>query len=299
MPSTADITNGSPEARRRRTIQEELATMGEIHSLEEFLSQYQETERRMGRSEIVSDLITWKIDQERVYRFENCSSTYSLLGGHRYPGLPSEKSSIHGALKRGAALVELTGPEYQDHILRYLAELGPTQGRGSFDAQGTPLGFTLDDFVLHRTKLPLLYGLVKSGEDPEEPKWGFFFDSGFAEYKAYVLGKLKKNPGGSFKNESSTRPAHRPGGSSPAATKDKGISSLDPFDGVWPPQMDKDFSLPEPRSAKPRIVKMPRLDLVNMPVGTMPPMPWLSPAMREVRNQSGEVKSVLWGPESP
>lgn len=292
MLSTNDITEMVPDPPRRRTIQEELSKLGEIHSLEEFMTKYQEAEFQIGRSEIVSDLVTWKLDRDKVYLFENCSSIYSLLGTYRYRGLPSDKSSIHGALKRGSALVELTGPDYYDYMIHYLQDLGSTHGRGSFDPEGRPLGFNLDDFILHRTKLPLLLNLVKARVDPEEPQWSCFFDSSYAEYKAYVFGKLKKNPGGTLANEEARRPSQRPGGVSPRSPKDKGISSLDPFSDVSGPMSDEDFSLPERRRSKPKLQKLPLLGLDKLPMGTIPLFDWFLRAGAEERNRQEDQRAT-------
>jgi hypothetical protein len=138
---------------RRPTIREFLTLFGEIHSAEDFHTKLEEAELRLGRSEIVNDLVTWKIDADKVYLWENCSSTYALLGQHRFGSLPHEKSSIHGALKRAEALIELTGPRFHLEMLAYLERKGPSSGKGIFEKDGTPAGFSLDDFAFHKTKL--------------------------------------------------------------------------------------------------------------------------------------------------
>ena len=129
MPSMPTASEVLPGFIARKTIQEELSELVDITSFEDFMAKYEAFDRVVGRSELRIDLVVFVMDSAQVYLFENYSSIYSLLGSHPYPGYPHEKASIYGSLKRGAALVELTGPTYRTHMLEYLQELGPAAVR--------------------------------------------------------------------------------------------------------------------------------------------------------------------------
>lgn len=279
IPTTSDAI---PFFLVRKTIQEELSELVDITSFEDFKARYEAIDRRCGRSEIRVDLATFVMDRTQVYLFENHSSIYSLLGSYPYPGFPHEKSSIHGALKCGEATAVLTGPTYRDHMIEYLQELGPTAGRGMFNEDGQPLGFTLDDFALHKTKLPLLYDLVQSSKDDTEPNWHRFFGSKFLEYKKYCFSKLKKKAGGSYDRGDPGSPAHRPGGGT-ADVGDEELSVLDPFAKAANTQATADAGAPELPASKPRLFNIPRLCADDLPVGTLPSVDWLLPRTHQAR----------------
>jgi|GEM_PF-6402491 len=275
IPTTSDFSSGFLT---RKTIQEELSELVDITSFDDFKAKYEAIDRRGGRSKIRIDLVTFVMDSAQVYRFENYSSIFSLLGGNPYPGFPHEKASIQGAIKRGEALVELTGSIYRVQMIEYLQELGPTAGRGLFSEDGTPLGFTLDDFALHKTKLPLLYELVQSGNDYTEPNWQRFFGANFLEYKEYVFSKHKRKAGGSYDRGDPGRPAYRPGGRV-ADAGDEELAELDPFAGSSNTQITADAGTPEWPASKPRPFKIPRLYIENLPTGTLPFVDWLLPRL--------------------
>lgn len=276
MSSIPTTSNVMSRFLARRTIQEELSELVDITSFEDFKARYEAIERRGGRSEIRIDLATFVMNSAQVYLFENHSSIYSLLGSYPYPGFPHEKSSIHGALKCGEATAVLTGPTYRDHMIEYLQELGPVAGRGLFGEDGTPLGFTLDDFALHKTKLPLLYDLVQSGSDDTEPNWHKFFEASVLEYKQYCFSRLKKKAGGSYDRGDPGSPAYRPGGGATDAG-DQVLAELDPFAKAANAQATADSGAPELPASKPRPFKIPRLCVDDLPIGTLPPVAWLLP----------------------
>lgn len=281
VPATSDAI---PCFFARKTIQEELSELVDITSFEDLKVRYEAIDRRYGRSKIRVDLATFVMNSAQVYLFENCSSIYSLLGSYPYPGFPHEKSSIHDALKRGEAAVVLTGPTYRGHMIEYLQELGPAAGRGMFREDGQPLGFTLDDFALHKTKLPLLYELVQSAKDYTEPNWRRFFGASFPEYKQYCFGKLKKKAGGSYDRGDPGSPAHRPGGGVADAGHDE-LAELDPFAKAANAQATADGGAPELPASKPRPFKIPRLCVGDLPIGTLPSVDWLLPRTHKARSE--------------
>jgi hypothetical protein len=281
MHSTGDTMSPSSEFPRRITARDFLSFFDEIHSSEEFRSRLDEAELKLGRSEIINDLVPWKIDVDQIYLWENCTSTYSLLGRHRFGSLPQSKASIHGALRRAEALIELTGPLYREHMLEYLERNGPSSGRGIFDAFGSPVGFALDDFAFHKTKLIPLMSLVKSGAAQDEPNWDKFFESGFIEYKAYCFSKMKKNPGGSFGTaRSNSGDSHRPGKVT-ASHQDSTILELDPFRGAAPVEGDDANDAIGKKVTRPVRVSLPKLTLDALPLGSIPFMAWLLPTRPE------------------
>ncbi len=277
MSSTCAFEGHEPDPRRRLTIPEFFALFGEIHSTEELKTKLDEVDRRIGTSELTDELITWKIEDDRIYLLENKSSTYALLGSQRYGSLPHEKSSICGALKRAEALIELTGPIYRRNMIEYLERHGPASGQGIFDAAGEPLGFSREDFALHKTKLIPLHELVKSGDSPNEPDWDRFFDLGFLEYKEYCFSKSKKNPGGSFAADpNNRRDSNRPGGAD-IDQADASLSELDPFSGHDIPRSLPDAVDHAVPISIPIRAELPRLSIDTMPVGSIPQLPWLLP----------------------
>lgn len=288
MPTASEVVSGVVA---RKTIQEELSELADITSFEDFRARYEAINRRAGRSELRIDLVVFVMDSAQVYLFENYSSIYSLLGSHSYPGYPHEKASIHGAIKRGEALAELTGLTYRTNMIEYLQELGPAAGRGLFSDDGQPLGFTLDDFALHKSKVPLLHKLVQSGKDSTEPNWQRFFEAGYLEYKQYVFSKFKGEAGGSFEQGDQGSPAHRPGGAVENAGEEE-LAELDPFARATTLQSSSDGA-PELPPSKARPFKLPRLFEENLPSGTLPPVDWLPPRPHHARPDSTPAVSML------
>jgi hypothetical protein len=251
----------------RKTIGEVFGAFSEKSDLEALMKELDSADEKLGILEMLDDVIVWVINHEKIYLAENHTSVYSLLGSLKAGTLPKEKSSIHGALKRADALVTLTGPFHRDKMMFYLESHGRESGRGLFDEEGHPIGFTLTDFALHKTKLIPLLDLVQSGEAASEPDWHVFFNSGYQEYKRYCFEKRKKAlaPPSAY-NSASAQPRI-------AEERDQDdLGLLDPFSdtGGQSSEASNDATSPQLDKAVHIKVPLPKLRLEKIALGSFP-----------------------------
>lgn len=298
MRSTGSSQMPESDIFRSRTIEDFLKTLNEeIHDGKEFLVRLKDAESKFGKFELKNDLITWKLDVDRIYLWENCSSVYNLLGNTRYGSLPHEKASISGAIRRAAAVVELTGITYRQNMVKYLRAQGPSSGRGIFDENGQPVGFALADFDTHRTKLLPLHKLVLSEQAPLEPDWEKFFELGYKEYKAYCFSKMTRKLGGSFGAQKAVMDdLYRPG-RMPEEKQELSIEPLDPFSGNSQPQPLAEETIPKKPVVRHISIPLPRFSTESLPIGVLPRLNWLfvdsdyiAPVGQSLHSQTGDTQ---------
>jgi len=298
MPSISATTAPRPDLPQACTIADFFRIFGaEIHNLEEFSARLEEAERRFGKSEIFIDLATWKADVDKLYLWENCTSIYDFLGQQRIGSFPHEKSSICGAIKRAEALVSLTKGLYHRNMIEYLERQGHATGRGIYDANGSPIGFSLVDFAFHKTKLVALHKLVQSGKAPLEPDWDMFFDSGYAEYKAYCFSKMTGKPSGSFVPQGNPADdSHRPGRRL-EERHDPPSDPLDPFSGNTRPVLSENTDALEGLAVQPVRLSLPKFSTDWLPLGSLPHLAWLALEKRDTvmssLSDSGKIDRTI------
>jgi hypothetical protein len=297
MRSTGSSQFPDSNILRSHTIEDFLNHLSEeIHDGKEFLVRLKDAESRFGKFELKNDLITWKLDVDRIYLWENCSSIYNLLGNTRYGSLPHEKASISGAIRRATAVVELTGINYRLNMIKYLSAQGPSSGRGIFDESGQPVGFALADFDTHRTKLLPLHKLVQSEQAPLEPDWEKFFELGYEEYKAYCFSKMTRKLGGSFGTQKAVMDNPYRLGRMPEERQEPSTEPPYPFQGNSEPQWVPDEDLAERPIERHVSILLPQFSTESLPVGVLPRLNWLFfdsgnsiPAEQSLQNQTGDT----------
>jgi len=130
------------------------------------------------------------IDEQRFFRWENCSSINDFCSKQRSGVFAISPPTLSDDLKCAHTLRSISSSRYEYHNSKYLESEGRAAGRGYFGPESMFPVFRIVDFAGHKSKLSWL-GRLLDGES-EEIDWHEFFNDGFDQYEHYVRDLLKK-----------------------------------------------------------------------------------------------------------